>query len=79
MNKIFKSALFFATAVLLGFTSCGSDDDNNSGTTPPSSEVDPQNLDYTPELAAAWGNYTINVDHHQAARLIHRIWTTPQN
>ena len=62
MNKIFKSAMFFATAVLLGFTSCGSDDDNNSGTTPPpSSEVDPQNLDYTPELAAAWGNYSINV------------------
>ena len=61
MNKIFNSALFFATAVLLGFTSCGSDDDNNSGTTPPSSEVDPQNLDYTPELAAAWGNYSINV------------------
>ena len=65
MNKIFKSASFFAVAVLLGFTSCGSDDDNNnnnSGTTlPPSSEVDPQNLDYTPELAAAWGNYAINV------------------
>ena len=61
MNKIFKSALFFFFFLLLGFTSCGSDGDNNSGTTPPSSEVDPQNLDYTPELAAAWGNYSINV------------------
>ena len=58
MNKIFKSAMFFAVAVLLGFTSCGSDDDNS---TPSHSEVDPQNLDYTQELAAAWGNYAVNV------------------
>lgn len=58
MNKIFKSAMFFAVAVLLGFTSCGSDDDNSA---PSPSEVDPQNLDYTQELAAAWGNYAVNV------------------
>ncbi len=67
MNKIFKSAMFFAAAaVMVAFTSCGSDDDGsgntstntNTGTT---TEVDPQNLDYSSELAAAWGNYAYNV------------------
>ena len=33
MNKIFKSAMFFAAAVTLGLTSCGSDDDNNNVST----------------------------------------------
>ena len=62
MNKIFKSALFFAVAVLLGFTSCGgSDDDSTPIAQTSNGEADPQNLDYTPELAAAWGNYSINV------------------
>jgi predicted lipoprotein len=61
MNKIFKSAMFFAAAVTLGLTSCGSDDDNNNSAPTPAAVTDPQNLEYTSELAAAWGNYAVNV------------------
>ena len=47
-------------AMGLGFASC-SDSDNNDNGGKDITEDEAQNLDYTSENAAAWGNYAVNV------------------
>lgn len=47
-------------ALGLGFASC-SDSDNNDNGGKDITEDEAQNLDYTSENAAAWGNYAVNV------------------
>ena len=47
-------------ALGLGFASC-SDSDNNDNGSKDITEDEAQNLDYTSENAAAWGNYAVNV------------------
>lgn len=56
MNK--KIILMGAMSLALAFTSCSKDDDNK---TKEYTTDEAQNLDYTSENAAAWGNYAANV------------------
>ena len=75
-----KKNLFFmglmALGMSLGMVSCSSDDDNKNdgGIT----EEQAQNLDYSAELANAWGNYALNVANllKADATALNDAWTT---
>ena len=72
-KKFFYSALFLMGMAFTSLTaaSCSDDDGNNGGPKPDEKFDDAANLNYTPENAASWRNYSL-----QVAKLLQKDATT---